>query len=184
MIRLRRRLSLSVALLTLAAAQGAAAQVPPAPPAIPANRAPATDAVRPVQPAPAEAAPHERPTIAPPAPPPPPPPPSSSSEGPTTAPPPPPIGGTDCGPWGCYVFVQNIGRQSVAVVVFKPNKQACTKATRIPSGNRLRLYSCGRSAVLGLNDGAQDIFTNVELGHVYEIYPDAGRWKVRNADVE
>lgn len=48
----------------------------------------------------------------------------------------------------------------------------------------MRLYSCGQTAVIGLNDGVANTFTDAALGHVYEVYPSGGRWKIRGADVD
>ena len=69
-------------------------------------------------------------------------------------------------------------------MLLRPDRSLCSGPAKITPGNRRRVYSCGQNAVIGLHDGVEPIFTPVQLGHVYEIYPSAGRWKIRNADVQ
>ena len=85
---------------------------------------------------------------------------------------------------GPTIYVQNRGSRPVTFVVLRPDRSPCTSAVTVTFGNRVRVNACGPVALIGLNDGVEDTFTPVSVGHIYEIYPESGRWKVRAADAK
>ena len=68
------------------------------------------------------------------------------------------------------------------MVILRPDRTPCGPPVTLVFGNRVQAKTCGRSALIGLNDGIANTFTPVLVGHIYEIYAEAGRWKIRGAD--
>jgi hypothetical protein len=85
---------------------------------------------------------------------------------------------------GDFIFLQSRAKQPIVVRVLKPGNAPCGQPVTLTFGNRVRVPACGPQAVIGLNDGVEDTFTPVRAPGVYEVYPSAGRWKVRGADAQ